>query len=209
MKQLPESDSAILAPADKLVEPVTDSKPEEKTTREEPKKAEKKKIVKTPRILTPGKNRPFLPNFNQSFIAYMQEGEDPFKRQGNPNIRPALEELKLLNYQKNIIRFLNGACAQARDSLSATLKRHPLKRDLIFDFTIKPDGNIAEINILQSSGAIMIDEAFKDIFKAAAPFPKLPASQQGKPLTQKANVRKDIVEALVDTNSPLFFHMYD
>src|SRR3990167_9054940 len=30
-EQLPESDSAILAPADKLVEPVTDSKPEEKT----------------------------------------------------------------------------------------------------------------------------------------------------------------------------------
>lgn len=168
--------------------------PEKETKQKEQRKPQKKKVRKVPRVIGPAENRAILPNFNQNFVNYMQEGEDEYKRKGNENIRPDLEEMKLISYNKKILQFINGASGMLRDKLTQALRENKTVRDLILNFSIGKDGNLLNLETIQSSGSTEIDSIFKALFKSAAPFPNPPAHLNGKPFTMQCCLIKEIMD---------------
>src|SRR3990167_14581 len=185
-----------------------ETEPEKKQPEVEQKPTETKKVRKLPRVIQPPQNRPTLPNFNQNFAQYMKEGEDDFKRNGNENIRPDLEELRLLSYHKKIIQFLNGASGQLRRKINTVLKTCKAKRDLKLAFSINKSGQLIETEIIQTCGDQEVDELFKEMFKLASPFPNPPTHMNGK-FTQQCSVSKHVMEYAKNGETSFIFHMYD
>ena len=192
----------------KIEQEIKKTEPEKKQPEIEQKSAEIKKNRKLPRVIQPPQNRPMLPNFNQNFAQYMKEGEDDFKRNGNENIRPDLEELRLLSYHKKIIQFLNGASGQLRRKINTVLKTCKAKRDLKLAFSINKSGQLIETEIIQTCGDQEVDELFKEMFKLASPFPNPPTHMNGK-FTQQCSVSKHVMEYAKNGETSFIFHMYD
>jgi outer membrane biosynthesis protein TonB len=186
---------------------ITEPTPTKKIPPEEQKQPKKKKVRKIPRVAGPPQNRATLPNFNQNFVQYMQEGEDEYKRKGNENIRPDLEELKLISYNKKILQFLNGARGMLRSRIMEILKSSKTKRDLVLSFSIGSNGQLMEVETIQTSGSLEVDSIFKELFRAAAPFPKPPVHLNGKPLTLRSHVKKEIMDSAKHGNDTFVFHM--
>lgn len=188
---------------------IPDTTPEKETPKEQQKQIKKKRIVKTPSVVGPNQNRVILPNFNQNFINYMQEGEDEYKRKGNENIRPDLEELKLISYHKKILQFINGACGKLRNQIGNVLLSNNVKRDLVFSYSIGSNGQLLETETIKSSGSMEVDNMFKEIFKSAAPFPQPPAHLRGKPLTERCYISKVVMDSAKYGNNSFSFYMGD
>jgi TonB family protein len=102
-----------------------------------------------------------------------EDGTDLIDRDGDPNIQPDLEDIKLITYESKLFWCLQAAWNQ-------NFKYRP---DLNFpegvayiDYTIDRCGKIVACTLIQSTGHEGLDAAILKTFKLAVPFPPFPSS---------------------------------
>ena len=99
------------------------------------------------------------------------EGEDLCERKGNENIRPDLEEMKLLSYKQKVVWFIQNEFRIRGD------EEPPHPESIVKCYTIMKldgDGNIIKLELASSTGVERFDTYYLDVLKSAAPFPPLP-----------------------------------
>ena len=102
-----------------------------------------------------------------------EDGNDLIDRDGDPNIQPDLEDIKLISYESKLFWCLQAAWNQ-------NFKYRP---DLNFpegiayiDYTVDRCGKLVACNLIQSTGHQGLDSAILKTFKIATPFPPFPSS---------------------------------
>ncbi len=99
------------------------------------------------------------------------EGQDLLERKGNENIRPDLEEMKLISYKQKVVWFIQNAfrirCYEEPPHPESIVKCYTL---LMLD----GEGNIINVQLVYSTGVTEFDRYYLDVLKSAAPFPPIP-----------------------------------
>ena len=99
-----------------------------------------------------------------------QKGNDWLERDGDENIKPNYEDLKYISYEESIQWHLQ----QSRNTHFTKNKMFSNNQTSRIHFTIDKDGNIYEIQLIESSGDSNLDEEWIKVIKLAAPFPPIP-----------------------------------
>jgi len=100
-----------------------------------------------------------------------EDGNDLIDRNGDPNRRPGLEEMRYLSYESKITWTLQAAWKQ---NFSYRRSAKVFEGDAIVEFCIDEHGTLANCNLLQSSGYPELDEMILKNMRLASPFPPLP-----------------------------------
>jgi len=99
-----------------------------------------------------------------------EDGTDLVDRDGDPNLRPSLEEYKYLMYESKL-----SWCIQAAWKQNFHYK--PTKQyegDAVVEFSLDHHGNLIHCNLLQSTGHKELDEMILKNMKFASPYPPIP-----------------------------------
>ncbi|MCB9493673.1 MAG: TonB family protein [Epsilonproteobacteria bacterium] len=99
------------------------------------------------------------------------DGADLLDRDGDPNKRPSLEELKYFSYESKINWCLQAAWKQ---NFASKLMTEASEGKAVIEFTIDAQGNVASSNLLSSSGNQKLDSVIMKNLLLAQPFPPLP-----------------------------------
>ncbi len=100
-----------------------------------------------------------------------EEGTDLIDRDGDPNERPNLEELKYISYESKITWSLQAAWKQNFCYRPWTKN---LEGDAVIEFSLDQQGNLLSCNLLQSTGHKELDDMIIKNMHFASPFPPLP-----------------------------------
>ena len=99
------------------------------------------------------------------------EGQDLLERKGNENIRPDLEEMKLISYKQKVVWFIQNAFRIRYNEEPS----HPESIVKCYTFLmLDGEGNIINVQLVYSTGVTEFDKYYLDVLKSAAPFPPIP-----------------------------------
>ena len=100
-----------------------------------------------------------------------QNGTDLVDRDGDPDKRPSLEEMRFLSYESKI-----NWCLQAswKQNFYHTPIHKPLEGKATVEFTLDEHGNLVNCTLLQSTGHQELDDVILKNMKFASPFPPIP-----------------------------------
>lgn len=157
-------------------EPVQESSP-----RTQPISQEQKKIVAKEETYQPSNHTKStgpiarqltFADLAKGFIQTIKnEGEDFFERKGNENIRPDLEEMKLISYKQKVVWFIQNAFRICYD-------QEPFHPETIVKcctiMALNDDGTIRNLQLVYSTGVQAFDTYYLQSIKSAAPFPPIP-----------------------------------
>lgn len=100
-----------------------------------------------------------------------EEGTDLIDRDGDPNRRPSIEELKYISYESKITWSLQASWKQ-NFCYRPWTKNY--EGDAVLEFAIDEHGKLISCNLLQSTGYKELDDMIMKNMKCASPFPPLP-----------------------------------
>ncbi len=134
-------------------------------------------LPKITKIRTPGTSqkdkapikvsRKSIVSMTKGFIENLKDkGEDWLKRKGDDNKRPSFEELKYISYEERIQWHLQNIWKQGMETT--------IKGTAIIGFKIKENGDVIDIEIVQSSGCAKVDNLIIRNIELASPFPPVP-----------------------------------
>ena len=123
-----------------------------------------KSPIKTPRKSIIAMTKGFVENLKD-------KGNDWLERKGDDNKRPSFEELKYLSYEQKVQWNLQNSWKQ---NFAYRPYQKILKGKAIVEFVILQNGDVTDVNVLNSSGNPEIDQIIINSIKLAAPFPPLP-----------------------------------
>ncbi len=100
-----------------------------------------------------------------------EHGTDLIDRDGDPEKRPSLEEMRFLSYESKI-----NWCLQAswKQNFYHTPVNRPLEGKATVEFTLDEQGHLTTCNLLQSTGHQELDSVILKNMKFASPFPPIP-----------------------------------
>jgi outer membrane biosynthesis protein TonB len=108
----------------------------------------------------------------QGFIESIKnEGEDWIEREGDPNKRPDIKDLKYISYVQKLIWHMQNEWKAEQSKLKLIIN-HNLILTLIV--TILKDGTLGGIQIVQPSGSNELDSFLIKGIEKAAPYPSVP-----------------------------------
>jgi len=100
-----------------------------------------------------------------------QGGSDLVEREGNKNIRPDFEEMRILSYQHKLFWYMQNEWN--RTNITLNYPPPPFATTGI-SMTIDKDGNLKKIEVIHSCGIQQLDDAIIQGIRAASPYPPLP-----------------------------------
>ena len=98
-----------------------------------------------------------------------------------PSGRPATPKLSVQDYHKEVKRRIEEKWVYPQEA-----SRKGQTGVGMAKFVIRPDGTVKEIEIVNSTGTMVLDRYIENAIRMAAPFPHLPAEIQNEPLTLTA-----------------------
>jgi len=123
---------------------------------------------KSPMTKTPKKS---IVAMTKGFIENLKDkGDDWLERKGDDSKRPSFEELKYISYEQKINWYLQSAWKQNFSYQRTSIPNGKV----IVDFSIDEDGNIQNVNLIQSSGYPNLDKIVLKHVELASPLPPLP-----------------------------------
>lgn len=99
------------------------------------------------------------------------EGQDLLEREGNENIRPDLEEMKLISYKQKVVWFI-------QNEFRIRSQEEPPHPEAIVKcptlMMLDEDGKIISLQLVYSTDVPAFDRYYLDVLKSAAPYPPVP-----------------------------------
>ncbi len=99
------------------------------------------------------------------------EGDDLIERDGDPNKRPSIEDMKYISYESNINWGLQAAWKQ-NFAYNSTISARDSKA--VIEFNLDEKGYVTHSELLQSTGYKDLDMIIMKNLELASPFPPLP-----------------------------------
>ncbi|MGE0207146.1 MAG: TonB C-terminal domain-containing protein [Candidatus Babeliales bacterium] len=125
------------------------------------------------RTAAPIKKQITLADLAEGFINTLNRGgKDWLDRDGDPNKRPDLEEMKYLSYTRKVIWYMQNEWRATQSKLKIDLLQNYILSVVI---TFLKDGSVGNIKVVNASGNQALDDFLIRGIRKASPYPKLPA----------------------------------